>query len=371
MPQVPAAPENKTPVSTRRKPLIPPEEQFWKRYSPHHEFPLSSATSFVLHLLGVGLLVLIAWMVWPTGDKSDQEVPDMDAVAVGSTDQAGKPNGGGGGGNRGNDLPQEIGDNTKPTVGGKDKVEENALILPEGEKPVEVRSEKDGTRIIAENVPGDLGDVAKKVHLQLAKRTKVKATGSSGRDGGKDGGRGTGKDKGDGPGVGPGTGAEAARRAQRQLRWRLIFNQDGNGPDYLKKLKALGAIVVAGDYQLGPNGQPAVGRGGQVPLVYKLVKNYNKKSTGEITRVEDIPGIFWIDDKSFTVAALAQALGVRKPQLFACFFPEEVESELRQLEREKTNAPESRIYETFFHVELRNNARGYQLFCDKVSLKGR
>src|SRR5439155_17557983 len=38
--------------------LIPPDERFWQRYSPHHEFPLSSATSGLVHLLVLGILVL-------------------------------------------------------------------------------------------------------------------------------------------------------------------------------------------------------------------------------------------------------------------------------------------------------------------------
>src|SRR3954470_10070151 len=37
---------------------VPPEEKFWKRYSPHGEAPLSLAGSFGLHLLCVGGLLL-------------------------------------------------------------------------------------------------------------------------------------------------------------------------------------------------------------------------------------------------------------------------------------------------------------------------
>src|SRR4051812_11037220 len=43
--------------------LVPPEERFWKRYSPHGEAPLSAAGSFALHLLGVGGLFLFALYV--------------------------------------------------------------------------------------------------------------------------------------------------------------------------------------------------------------------------------------------------------------------------------------------------------------------
>ena len=47
------------------KPLrLPPDEQFWKRYSPHSELPLSAIGSCALHFLGIGLLVLLAWLGW-------------------------------------------------------------------------------------------------------------------------------------------------------------------------------------------------------------------------------------------------------------------------------------------------------------------
>src|SRR5439155_5564489 len=38
--------------------LLPPEERFWQRYSPHHEAPLSGVGSFVVHGLVIGVLIL-------------------------------------------------------------------------------------------------------------------------------------------------------------------------------------------------------------------------------------------------------------------------------------------------------------------------
>src|SRR5262245_66353698 len=40
----------------------PPEEQFWKRYSPHGEAPLSLTGSVALHLLTLGVMALFG--VW-------------------------------------------------------------------------------------------------------------------------------------------------------------------------------------------------------------------------------------------------------------------------------------------------------------------
>jgi hypothetical protein len=42
----------------KAEPRTPPEEQFWKRYSPHGEAPLSLAGSLGLHALAFGGLLL-------------------------------------------------------------------------------------------------------------------------------------------------------------------------------------------------------------------------------------------------------------------------------------------------------------------------
>ena len=44
------------------QPLLPPEEKFWQRYSPHSEAPLSGVTSAVVHVLFVGLLLLVLFV---------------------------------------------------------------------------------------------------------------------------------------------------------------------------------------------------------------------------------------------------------------------------------------------------------------------
>jgi hypothetical protein len=374
MPQVPAAPENKTPAGSRRGPLLPPEEQFWKRYSPHHEFPLSSATSFALHLLIGGLMVVFVVYLLSRDTAPNQDAPSGEPV-IAAEDSDGNPKGGGaGGGKNGNGLPEDVGENRDKTPAGlNDKGSNTVLEMPKGIDPVKIPDEGGSRNIVEGNVRDDLDAVAKEVHKQLAKRNDAKGTGSKGRDGGSGGGKDKGRDKGTGSrGQGPGEEGELAeKRAQRQLRWRLIFNHDGNGEDYLKKLKALGAILVAGDYQLGANGRPAVDARGNVPLQYRFLRNFNKKDNREFTRVEDIPGIFWIDDKPATVGSLARALRVSQPKLFACFFPIEVEKELRRLEKNKRpRAREADIDETLFHVDLRNTSPGYKLYCDNVRLKG-
>src|SRR5437868_8661124 len=57
----------KQPVSAApapaKPPLMPPEERFWKTYSPHYELPLSSGVSITLHVLIIGLLLLTPFLI--------------------------------------------------------------------------------------------------------------------------------------------------------------------------------------------------------------------------------------------------------------------------------------------------------------------
>ena len=55
MPNAPTAPP---PAANPIRMLVPPDEKFWKRYSPHNEAPLSGISSFALHLLAIPLLLI-------------------------------------------------------------------------------------------------------------------------------------------------------------------------------------------------------------------------------------------------------------------------------------------------------------------------
>src|SRR6266446_3181166 len=88
------------------KALVPPEEKFWERYSPHQEMPLSGVGSFTLHFLAIGLVVLMAIGVIKLG------VPPKVSVEI----QPIEPGGGG-------SLDGDDGDNPG-TAGGSKRPEE-------------------------------------------------------------------------------------------------------------------------------------------------------------------------------------------------------------------------------------------------------
>jgi len=68
------------PPTKGKETLIPPEPKFWQRYSPHHEAPLSSVSSFFLHVSVLALFALIFWLGSRLSD-SNKSIP-VDAVAV-------------------------------------------------------------------------------------------------------------------------------------------------------------------------------------------------------------------------------------------------------------------------------------------------
>src|SRR5262249_43551130 len=72
-------------------PLLPPEEQFWKRYSPHQEAPLAGPGSFLIPLLAIGILVLSAFSL-VRFFRPSRSLP-VDAVRLNLGGGGGKPTG--------------------------------------------------------------------------------------------------------------------------------------------------------------------------------------------------------------------------------------------------------------------------------------
>src|SRR5262249_25503504 len=63
------------PAPADKNPLVPPDETIWQRYSPHHEFPLSSVTSVTLHILVIVLLGLLGWIAIKLGLSNNGGLP--------------------------------------------------------------------------------------------------------------------------------------------------------------------------------------------------------------------------------------------------------------------------------------------------------
>jgi hypothetical protein len=325
--------------TTAKRPRIPPEEAFWQRYSPHHEFPLSTISSFALHVLIIGLAALLAWALVKFGLTEDtRPIP----AEVGFLDE---PPGGGGG------NPEGVG--TGPGIGaGSDQVPD--APLPDVDHPVDVgpvpREQLVEARQAAVQLPEfkdsgveDLLTVAGQnvdriLKLPARTRSKLRDGLAAGKGGGGPGsGGGTGSGVGTGTGDAEGAGRGSEQRERRVLRWTMIFNTQ-NGDDYARQLHALGAILAVPDPRS--------------PDQYLVIRDLRSRPVNpQPEDLAQIKRIYWIDDKPASVRSLSGALGLNPvPERIVAFFPVELERDLLNLELKYRNKKEHEIVETRFEV---------------------
>lgn len=327
--------------AAKPKPLVPPDERFWKHYSPHHEFSLSSVGSFTLHGLVIGLLILMAIGVIRFGGSKPVPVETV------SLDL------GGGGGSR-----TGVGDGSGVGTGAEPKEDKGNTQTPmtgttEPEKPPELDAGKAAETKV--NFDEELvryvkaGDEAKSAFTRLDQEvqkklrdglTAGKGRGGAGSGGGKDGGKGTGEGDGQGPGT---RKTSLTQREKRMLRWSMTFDTR-NGTDYVNQLAGLGAILAI---PTGPENPPAG---------YYVIRNLrNRPIDLKEEDVGKIQCIFWVDDRPESVRSMLNALGLQRLNVshFVAFMPPNVEQRLYNIERDYRNRKEDDIYETKFKVRVR------------------
>jgi hypothetical protein len=321
-------------------PLAPPEEEFWERYSPHHEFPLSSIGSVALHIAGLVLVLLMLWLLSRLS-FSTREVPPMHAVRVqGDGDGAGAPGGGGGEANRqeNNVVEPVIPKRSVPQADLDRVIPEVTPFLPQ--VPNAVNGPK----------PEDLKNLPKLAGLDEELRKRM----LPGQSGKKGAGEGAGSG-GPGPeGAGAGTAGDASSAANRSVRWELNFTNK-NGDEYLRQLAAMKATLI---FPEPPN--------------WKTNRAYSQlippQPNGEPFDINSLTGkLYFVDDevisqepngKTRTSAGrLASALHLRyeeDPPRFIALFPKDIEEELARLERAYRGRKENEIFSTTFRVLVRD-----------------
>lgn len=325
------------PSATKSRSLLP-DEQFWKRYSPHHEFPLSTVASVGIHLIGFGLLAMIGYAVFSIVRDADKPIATR-AVAL-----AEEPSGGGGGRKDGAGNAPGVGDPAEdavPTPPDRpenpvaptpektefDKVDRSALKLDSVADPTTQRLVEEGGRQV-DAIAG----------LAASARKRLGVLAGEGKGGpGKGGGDGTGRGKSGGSGVGDGTGDGASVRERRILRWTLIFNTR-DGSDYARQLAAFDAILAIPDPKNEEN--------------YLVIRDLQQRpARPRVEDISEIKRIFWIDDKRASVQSLAIALQLKPvPRHIVAFFPPEFEEKLLRLELNFRGNQEEDITETRFDV---------------------
>jgi hypothetical protein len=344
---------------------VPPEEQFWKRYSPHGEAPLSMAGSVTLHALAIGVLLLLAVYVASVFLPPTRNLP-VEPVRL---DIAG----GGGGKPKGVGDSKGIGGRTEDTGAASDDEklpgqEENAPRLPPLSKvetaKVQEKFDPASARFLQETNSATARAIAR-MDDTLRKKLSDGLQRGKGKGGtGSGGGKGTGTGKGEGPGTGPGK-ATLSQREKRMLRWHMRFTAN-TGPEYLRQLRGLGAILAI----------PIREGGGETE--YKIVRDLRHGAPLLTEDVANIQRIYWIDDKPNSVRDIMNALGgeaaTLRPNRFVAFMPEKLEENLFRMERSyvknvlRVPFNEDRIDETNFRV-VPTGGGGYRPELISVTLR--
>lgn len=333
--------------STLKQPLVPPEEQFWKRYSPRHEFPLSAFASFALHAIAIVLMIIGAAILLKLGLSRDTEPLPIDALAIrpgggGGSGQSGVGPGTGSGGEPVENLPDQP--NPPEQVNVTPLADLPVVPIPETQLP-ELAKDPDARRFIERSTAAarELAKTRQDQRDKLMSGIAGRGQGGTGSDGGKD----TGRDRGEGPGQGDG---KLSVREKRVLRWTMMFDTV-NGQDYMRQLAALGAILGIPR----ENGE------------YMIIRNLTPPATGQIEDVRQINRIFWIDSQPQSVQSLAGALRIPPPQHIVAFFPEALEQELLKMELNYRGLREDQIQETRFRV-VRAGNRFFPQVVDQLAI---
>jgi len=335
--------------TTAKAKRFPAEPRFWKRYSKHHEFPLSVVSSVFVHLLVGGLVILVVTGALLSLLGISRESVPVEAIEV-DAGGAGNPNGIGTGPANGAvaQKRENVDESEKPSLdrGGKDAP---PLASPQKPTPslLPQKDEKDRVADLDTSKADErLNSLGVKLRSQL--EDVIAGKGEGGQKG-EGGGKGSGKGPGEGAGRGPGkqTGPLTLHQ-KRQNRWTLIFDTR-SGYDYLRQLRGLEAILAVPE----PGGRH---------LVFRKLDPHPR---GKYEDIEAIPGLHWFDSKPDSVRSLAMALGIETmPEYIIAFFPPSLEEQLRDLEQRAFSGEEDDIDETYFRVV--NHGGRYDVVCDEI-----
>jgi hypothetical protein len=336
--------------------LVPPEERFWKRYSPHGEAPLSVAGSVAVHALAVGGLILFAVYLASLFYKPTRSLP-IDPVRLELGGGGGKRTGTGDGPGVGQGAV--VGERADENQPGEEEAPRRPSLAPAEIAKIKDNFSPDDFRAIQKS---ETGKALARLDEGLASKLRDGLNPGRGKGGsGSGGGKGTGKGTGEGPGTGPGK-ATLTQREKRMLRWNMRFTAS-TGIEYLAQLRGLGAILA---FPVTEGAKPQ----------YKIVRNLKPGGKLLDEDVSKINRIYWFDTKPRSVIDILNALGIRMsriPSQFVAFMPEELEKKLFDMERGyvervlKKQFDEDRIEETQFRVVP--TGRGYRPELISVSMR--
>ena len=309
-------------------PMAPPDEQFWEKYSPHFEFPLSSIGSIALHVAGLMIFLGALYMLSKMSLTDTAPVPmrEMMVASDGDGGDGGAPGEGGGKQDEKN-TPFDVPMDPKRDIPDP-KLQE--LLTDLKDFVPNIPQDNDAPKL------EDLPNLKKFKDLNAELREKL----LQGDNGKKGKGPGDGASTTEQPGAGTGGDKDASSSKRRAVRWELLFKTE-NGSDYVNQLAAMkGTLVIP---------QPP---DFQKSLAYKLGP---ARPAGEPFDINNVPGLYFVDDSRDSAAKVAATLGLNfEPPLFVAFFPKDIEEELAAKERAWRGRKEDQIFSTKFKVLVRD-----------------
>lgn len=344
--------ENNTTPSANQQ-LVPPDERFWQRYSPHAELPLSGVSSLAVHLLVFGLMLLIGVVGTLLLGRTTRSLP-VEAVRLDLGGGGGSQHGQGDGKNFGK-QPVEVNEgNSQEAQPSNDPVDTDKPPEISIKPPTSPRVKFDEStiRYIHQSDTASAQALQKlaqaNIRIQLPDRTPAPKSGYGKGGTGEGGGSGDGKGTGVGNSTGEGRGT-LTQREKRMLRWSMLFDTS-SGHDYLSQLQGLGAILAVPTDNTGKN--------------YQIIRDLSARPAKLLNEnINDIQRIYWIDDKPESVGDVLRILGVpNRGNHFVAFMPVELEQKLFDLEKKYAEkhhhiTNEDRIVETRFRI--RRTPKGY------------
>jgi hypothetical protein len=346
-------------TAVKQPELVPPEEKFWIRYSPHHELPLSGLTSLVAHALVIGVLLLASLRLALNQESETLRPPRMDVVQL---------EGGGGDGLEG--LGGELG-----SAPGSEKTEvaqtpESSVPEP-GKAFTPLAQNPSGFELSwtpSSPVPSEEKDIFRELiqdaQEQASKEPPKKvsdppptppkkpvtvAGNQKNNPGAKNGGlsgpaTGPGKGNKSGPGIGRG-GLDGRPLTKQEIfarRWR--FDLTGQAKEHAEKLDAMGIILAM------PNP-----RNKGLLVVQDLKRRPVEVRPENAMMWKD--AVKWYNNKPDSVASLARELRIPPPPAFILLLPQEREEKMAQEEKryaESQGRNPQDVIETWFDFQLRN-----------------
>jgi hypothetical protein len=340
----------KSATTQAAKPLLPPDERFWKRYSPHHEFPLASATSVFVHGLVIGAFV-VGGLLLLSNPAMDMSAPvHTDVVAIdgpGFGELGGAPAGEPG-------FPGAPGTELTPGPPGSGEPDENAspgaeipdlpslgaptLDVPSPDAPFEAPDETLLDQLKFGKLPDNVGKPAKTPSAGKSGSGTNNPKGVGGMNG--PGGRG----KGSKPGPGKGAGGIGRQATEQEIKaWRWSFELSGNPKEHADQLDRSGVVVAVPD----PNAGNLDIRSAPLLLISDVKRRPVTVQRGALADFKD--AVKWSNRDPASVQALAKELQLPfVPAYIVLLLPKE---------REKKMVAEEERYAQRMGVDVANVRR--------------